>query len=61
MPKATFTEPFKYAIRGIEVVEYEAGKEYDVDAECVRVAKEEGILAGEKKAKPKSADNKKDA
>lgn len=42
MPKVKFIKPFKFSPDGIEVVEYAAGNELDVDDLCASIACENG-------------------
>lgn len=57
MPKVKFIKPFKFSPDGIEVVEYVAGNELDVDDLCASIACENGY-AEEMKSATKATANR---
>ncbi|ARU23048.1 L-aspartate oxidase [Ralstonia solanacearum] len=57
MPKVKFIKPFKFSPDGIEVVEYAAGNELDVDDLCASIACENGY-AEELKSAAKATANR---
>ena len=57
MPQAKFTRAWRYAERGIKIVEYEPGVEYpDVLPEAIEAARSAGVLdTGEPLRLPETA------